>query len=76
MADWIKMWKSISSRKIAAALATSPPIWQPDYFDRYLRSSENYSQKWHYVKQNAVRVRLVGDPEDWPYRGIIHDLMF
>jgi len=76
MTDWIKMWKSVSSRKIAAALATSPPIWQPDHFDRYLRSSENYSEKWHYVEQNAVRARLVGDPEDWPYRGIIHDLMF
>ena len=49
MAAWIKIWKSISSRKIAAALATVPPIWQADYFDRYLRSSENYSQKWHYV---------------------------
>ena len=59
MADWIKMWKSISSRKIAAVLATSPPIWQADYFDRYLRSSENYSQKWHYVEQNAVRAGLV-----------------
>jgi hypothetical protein len=50
MADWIKMWKSISSRKIAAALATSPPIWQADYFDRYLRSGENYSQKWNYME--------------------------
>ena len=76
MADWIKMWKSISSRKIAAVLATSPSIWQADYFDRYLRSSENYSQKWHYVEQNAVRAGVVSDPEDWPYRGIIHDLMF
>jgi hypothetical protein len=70
------MWKSISSRKIAAALATSPPIWQADYFDRYLRSGENYSQKWHYVEQNAVRAGLVSDPGDWPYGGIIHDLMF
>jgi REP element-mobilizing transposase RayT len=76
MADWIKMWKSISSRKIAAVLATSPPIWQADYSDRYLRSSENYSQKWHYVEQNAVRAGLVSDPEDWPYRGIVHDLMY
>jgi putative transposase len=76
MAEWIKMWKSISSRKIVTALATSPPIWQADYFDRYLRSSENYAQKWHYVEQNAVRAGLVSDPDSWPYRGMIHDLMF
>jgi hypothetical protein len=64
MADWIKMWKSISSHKIAAALATSSPIWQADYFNRYLRSGEIYSQKWHYLEQSAVREGFVSDPEN------------
>jgi len=76
MADWVEMWKSISSRQIAADLSINPPIWQPDYFDRYLRSSESYSEKWHYVEQNAVRAGLVEATEAWPYRGAIHDLMF
>ena len=76
MVAWIKMWKSLSSRKIAAALQTQPPVWQADYFDRYLRSSESYSEKWNYVEQNAVRAGLVTRVEDWPYRGSIHDLMF
>jgi hypothetical protein len=39
------MWKSVSSRELAAALDIAPPNWQPDYFDRYLRSRENYGQK-------------------------------
>lgn len=75
-AEWVGMWKSVSSRRIAAALAIESPIWQPDYFDRYLRSSESYSDKWQYVEQNPVRVDLVGRMEDWPYHGIINDLMF
>jgi len=29
------------------------------YFDRYLRSRENYGQKWNYVEQNAVRAGLI-----------------
>ena len=45
MANWVQMWKSVSSRQIAAALFIDPPIWQADYFDRYLRSSENYAEK-------------------------------
>ena len=53
------MWKSVSSRRIAATLAIEPPIWQSDYFDRYLRSSESYSDKWQYVEQNPVRAGLV-----------------
>ena len=76
MADWVQMWKSVSSRRIAAALGIDPPIWQTDYFDRFLRSSESYSEKWQYVEQNAVRAGLVETMEAWPYRGTIHDLMF
>jgi putative transposase len=76
MADWVEMWKSVSSRRIAAAFSIKSPIWQPEYFDRYLRSSENYSEKWHYVDQNAVRAGLVEAAELWPYRGTISDLMF
>ena len=75
-ADWVQMWKSVSSRRIGAALAVKQPIWQRQYFDRYLRSSENYSEKWHYVEQNAVRARLVETVDAWPYGGTIHDLMF
>ena len=76
MADWVQMWKSVSSRRIAAALGIDPPIWQTDYFDRFLRSSESYSEKWQYIEQNAVRAGLVETMEAWPYRGTIHDLMF
>ena len=74
--DWVGMWKSVSARRIAATLSIKPPIWQSDYFDRYLRSSESYSDKWQYVEQNPVRAGLVVSVEDWPYRGTINDLMF
>jgi putative transposase len=76
MAGWMQMWKSVSSRQLAGTLHISPPIWQPDYFDRYLRSSESYAQKWDYVEQNAVRAGLVKNENEWPYRGTIHDLMW
>jgi putative transposase len=75
MTTWVKMWKSVSSRQIANALGIRPSVWQADYFDRYLRSTENYSQKWDYVEQNAVRAGLVTRVDDWPYRGILYDLM-
>ena len=57
-------------------LDIAPPIWQPEYFDRYLRSQENYGQKWNYVEQNALRAGLVKEGEEWPYRGSIFDLMW
>ena len=76
MAKWMQMWKGVSSRQLATALNLSAPIWQQDYFDRYLRSRDNYEQKWHYVEQNAVRAGLAKHEYEWPYRGRIHDLIW
>jgi REP element-mobilizing transposase RayT len=73
MTHWMKMWKSGSSR---SALKIAAPIWQPEYFDRYLRSRENYAQKWNYVEQNALRAGLIKEGEEWPYCGSIFDLMW
>jgi putative transposase len=75
MAKWVQLWKGVSSRRIAKALRVVPPVWQADYFDRYLRSAESYSQKRDYLEQNSVRAGLVERFEEWPHRGIIHDLM-
>ena len=76
MKDWVRMWKSVSSRMLRQRLGLEPPFWQEDYFDRYLRNGENYSEKWTYVEANPVRAGLVVKPEDWPYRGRIHELRF
>ncbi|NLG36022.1 MAG: hypothetical protein GX548_11770 [Lentisphaerae bacterium] len=76
MKNWVQMWKSVSARMLLKRLRLGPPFWQEDYFDRYLRSSENYSDKWAYVQANPVRAGLVAQTEDWLFRGRIHDLRF
>ncbi len=73
---WVQTWKSLSSRQWMARQGAAAPLWQEDYFDRYLRSADNYSEKWNYVESNPVRKGLVAKPEDWPYRGRVHDLRF
>ena len=74
LASWVKMWKSVSSRQIASHLDLKPPIWQPGYFDRYLRSDESYAEKWDYVRNNPVRAGLVREPADWPFAGELTEL--
>jgi putative transposase len=68
-ANWVQMWKGVSSRCIAGISALMPPIWQADYFDRYLRSAESNSEKWQYVADNAVRAGLVSDAKRGPIAG-------
>jgi putative transposase len=76
LAKWIETWKSLSARRLKAAMNFALPLWQRDYFDRFLRSAENYSEKWDYVAANPVRAGLCAAPEAWPWRGRLHDLQF
>ena len=46
-------------------------VWQPEFFDHLLRSSESYSTKWDYVRHNPVRAGLINAPDEWPYQGEI-----
>ncbi len=34
-----------------------------------MRSAEQFTEKWHYVRENPVRKGLVARAEDWPYWG-------
>ena len=54
----------------------APPHWQKTFFDHLLQSSESYSEKWNYVRENPVRAGLVASTEDWPYLGEIFALEY
>ena len=71
---WVMTWKSVSARQIVVARCAAAPVWQRDYFDRYLRTAESYGEKWDYVRFNPVRAGLVSQPEEWPYQGVISNL--
>jgi hypothetical protein len=53
----------------------SGTIWQEHFFDHMLRSSESYSQKWDYVRQNPVRAGLVASADERPWQGEVESLM-
>ena len=76
LAQWVQSWKSVSSRRLASELKLEPPIWQKDYFDRFLRSPEDYAQKWNYVGENPVRKGLVTMGAEWRWKGVIEDLSY
>ena len=76
LSRWVQTWKSLSSRRLMENSEVRSPVWQRDYFDRYLRSADNYTQKWNYVSENPVRKGLVQSTTDWPWKGVLEDLSF
>jgi REP element-mobilizing transposase RayT len=71
----MQSWKQWTSKRIARDSRIAGTIWQAEFFDHVLRSTESYSQKWDYVRENPVRAGFAKNADDWPFQGEIEDLM-
>jgi len=60
-------WKGSSARAINRVLGLEGRLWQPGYFDRYIRDEEHLHRAVLYVVENPVRAGLVQKPEDWVF---------
>ena len=68
--NWVRYWKSQFTKRHKVP----EHGWLTDHWDVRMRHEPQYEEKWLYVQQNPVRHDLVAVPEDWPYRGEIHEL--
>jgi REP element-mobilizing transposase RayT len=66
------VWVRGLKRVVAAAVSgVRGGLWQRGFFDHLIRSSESYSEKWNYVRDNPVRAGLASHAEEWPYQSEI-----
>ena len=63
----LRSWKAFTAAKINALHGRSGRLWAADYFDRYMRTEEQYLSTIAYVEANPVAAGLCEAPEDWPY---------
>jgi len=61
----VKIWKGCSAREINRLRGSHGAIWQRDYFDRIVRSTEELIQSLQYILQNPDVAGL----DDWKFRG-------
>ena len=59
--------KSYSSHAIQKMMGRSGIFWLVETFDRMIRSEEDFSEKWGYIRNNPVKNGLVENVEDYPY---------
>jgi len=65
--DLVGRWKGSSARRINAAGGRSGALWQPGYYDRYIRDAEHLEAAVAYVENNPVKASLCVRPGDWRY---------
>jgi putative DNA methylase len=42
-------------------------FWQTENFDHLIRNGIDLQQKWHYIKDNPVKAKLVSKAEEYPF---------
>ena len=42
-------------------------VWQGSYYDRRVRTADEYAADRIYIHMNPVRAGLCAKPQDWPY---------
>ncbi len=76
LSEFVAKWKEWTAKSCRRRLGYTMPLWQPEFFDHVLRSSESYEGKWEYVRNNPIRAGLVGSSEEWKYQGELNRLRY
>jgi adenine-specific DNA methylase len=42
-------------------------LWQPESFDRIVRDSVDYLQKWEYIRNNPIKAEICSNPKEYPW---------
>jgi putative DNA methylase len=66
----IHSWKSFTAKRMMGAdalLASHGRVWQPEYFDRFIRDEKHYHAAVDYIHRNPMKAGLVANPEEWEW---------
>lgn len=72
VADTVGFWKKFSARKICEWQRShggepASPVWQREYWDRYMRDSVHVARTVDYIHQNPVQAGLRDATEKWEW---------
>ncbi len=63
----IKRLKGRSARRIRQQIGGCGPVWQREWFDRWMRDDHEREKTVHCIQQNPMRARLVDNRESHPW---------
>jgi putative transposase len=67
MAAIVQSWKSFTAHAINKVACRKGVLWQREYFDRFMRSEQQFEWTVAYVENNPVVGGLVEQPHEWPF---------
>ncbi len=57
--------KRVSARRLHERRGTVGPLWQHQFWDRFVRHAKEFNERLTYMHLNPVRKGLVNRPDEW-----------
>ncbi len=68
MSQFVKSWKGYTARECNRLLRREGvSFWADDYWDTYMRDTNQELRTVHYIEQNPVKAHLVAAAREWPW---------
>ncbi|HAL92575.1 MAG TPA: transposase [Verrucomicrobia bacterium] len=67
LGDIIHSWKSFTAKETNRILGRTGPLWQEEYFDRFIRDGDHLRETIRYIEENPVEAGLAKRAEDWAF---------
>lgn len=72
IAQVMQSMKQRAARSLNRHRRATGPVWQPAYWDRFVRHATEYSERIRYIHENPVCKGLVAAPGDWRWSSFNH----
>ncbi len=67
LAAIVQAWKSASAHAINKRERRAGAVWRREYFDRFMRSADQFTATVDYIENNPVNAGLCAKPQDWRF---------
>ena len=67
LAKMLQNWKSVSAVAANKLLKHSGSFWQREYWDTFMRSTEQEKTAIRYIESNSVKAKLCRTAEEWAF---------
>jgi REP element-mobilizing transposase RayT len=64
--------KKVSARRLNKQRGAHGPVWQHQFWDRFVRNAKEFSERMEYMHLNPVIKGLVNRPAEWVWSGANH----
>ena len=67
ISDVVHEIKRLSARSLNASRGTKGPVWQHQFWDRFVRNAKEFGERLDYLHHNPVEMGLASRPQDWAW---------